>query len=113
MVANQLNVTESQRQTLQAAIDANKSASARNRLGQFATPNALAVEIARFVCPLVNPRCGGIRFADPSIGTGSFFSAALAALGPNRIESAIGIELDPAFADVARELWSGAGLEII
>jgi adenine-specific DNA-methyltransferase len=104
---------EAQRQVFQVAIDAAKSAAERNRLGQFATPNELAVEIARYVGTFIGPRCGGIRFADPSIGTGSFFSAALAAFGRKRIESAVGIELDPAFADAARNLWAGAGLEIV
>lgn len=113
MIARHLNTTEAQRQAIQAAIDAAKSARERNRLGQFATPNALAVEIARFVYSRIGPRRGGIRFADPSIGSGSFFSAALAVFGPKRMESAVGIELDSAFADAARDLWSGAGLEVV
>lgn len=90
-----------------------KSAAERNRLGQFATPNALAVQIARYVGMLTGPRRDGFRFADPSIGSGSFFSAALTVFGPKRIESAVGIELDPAFADAARNLWADAGLEVV
>jgi adenine-specific DNA-methyltransferase len=113
MSGHHLATIETQRQAIQAAIDATKLAPERNRLGQFATPNALAVEIARFVSSLVDPCLGGIRFADPSIGSGSFFSAALAVLGPDRIESAIGIEVDPIFAGAARDLWSGAGLEVV
>jgi hypothetical protein len=113
MIAQHHNTTEGKRQAIQAAIDATKPASERNRLGQFATPRALAVEIARYVGTLIGPRCGGIRFADPSIGSGSFFSAALSAFGSKRIEIAVGVELDPAFADAARDLWADAGLEVV
>ncbi len=113
MIAHRHNTVELRRQSVQAALDATRSAAQRNRLGQFATPNSLAVEIARYVNTLIGPRGGGIRFADPAVGSGSFFSAALAVFGPKRIASALGIELDPAFADAARDLWSGAGLEVV
>lgn len=73
MIAPHHNTVESRRQAVQAAIDATKSAPERNRLGQFATPNTLALEIARYVNTLIGSYCGGIRFADPSIGSGSFF----------------------------------------
>ncbi|MEQ1831225.1 MAG: hypothetical protein ABL921_35085, partial [Pirellula sp.] len=94
---------ESRRQAIQAEIDTRKSAAERNRLGQFATPNALAVEIARYVKSVLGRTKGSIRFADPSIGSGSFFSAALEVFGSKQISSAVGIELDPAFADAARD----------
>lgn len=113
MIAHHDNTTEAQRQSIQTAIDATKSAAERNRLGQFATPNALALDIARYVGTLIGTRKRGIRFADPSIGSGSFFSAALAVYGPNRLESAVGVELDSVFADAARDLWAGAGLEVV
>jgi len=113
MIAQRHNTTELQRQAMQAAIDATKSASERNRLGQFATPNVLAVDIARYVNSLIVASKHRIRFADPSIGSGSFYSAALAAFGSKRIENAVGVELDPAFADAARSLWSDAGLQVV
>lgn len=113
MIAHQDNTTEAQRQMIQSAIDATKSAAERNRLGQFATPNSLALDIARYVGTLIRTRKRQIRFADPSVGSGSFFSAALEVFGPKRIESAVGVELDPAFADAARDLWAGAGLEVV
>ncbi|MBL8746989.1 MAG: SAM-dependent DNA methyltransferase [Phycisphaerae bacterium] len=113
MIAQNHNTTEAQRQAIQAAIDATRSAAERNRLGQFATPNALAVDIARYVGSLIGTRKRAIRFADPSIGSGSFYSAALTAFGSKRIESAVGVELDPAFADAARDLWADAGLEVV
>ncbi|MCC6562060.1 MAG: SAM-dependent DNA methyltransferase, partial [Xanthomonadales bacterium] len=104
---------ESRRQAMQAAIDSGKPAIERNRLGQFATPYPLAVEIARYVRSLVGSPEGGIRFADPSIGSGSFFSAALAVFGSDGIRSSIGVEIDSAFADAARKLWTDAGLDVV
>ena len=105
--------TETRRQAVQAEIDSRKSAAERNRLGQFATPHELAVDIARYVESLLGRSKAGIRFADPSIGSGSFFSAALTVFGTRRISSAVGVELDSAFADAARDLWADAGLEVV
>lgn len=107
------NPAEARRQALQAAIDATKSAAERNRRGQFATPCELAIDIARYVDALIDDQCSRICFGDPSIGTGSFFSAALTVFGTERLQAAIGIELDPAFCDAARNLWSKAGLQIV
>lgn len=113
MTAHHDNPVEARRQAIQVEIDARRSRAERNRLGQFATPNTLAVEIARYVAILRGRKSDGIRFADPSIGTGSFFSAALTVFGRDRIASAVGIELDPAFCDAARDLWADAGLELV
>ncbi|HNQ24370.1 MAG TPA: N-6 DNA methylase [Phycisphaerae bacterium] len=113
MIAHHENQVEARRQAIQLEIDSRRSAAERNRLGQFATPNALAVEIAQYVATLLDRKTDGIRFADPAIGTGSFFSAALTVFGRKRIASAVGIELDPAFCAAARELWGDAGLEIV
>lgn len=113
MIVRQDNSIETRRQAIQVEIDARRSAAERNRLGQFATPNDLAIEIARYVASIRGRGHGGIYFADPSIGSGSFFSAALAVFGSKRIEKAVGVELDPAFCDAARELWADAGLEIV
>jgi adenine-specific DNA-methyltransferase len=112
MIAFDDNRVEVRRLAVQAEIDAKKSAAQRNKLGQFATPPALAVDIARYVASLIGQNPREIRFADPSIGSGSFFSAALTAFGAQRLGSATGIEIDPAFADAARRLWAEAGLEV-
>ncbi len=113
MVAKHDNSVEARRLAIQADLDKGKSAAERNRLGQFATPNALALDIARYVKSLIDRPASGICFADPSIGSGSFFSAVLAVFGPNRIQSAVGVELDPAFAEAARTLWGGVGLDVV
>ncbi len=113
MIAYEDDLIESRRQAIQTEIDTRKSAVERNRLGQFATPNALAVDIARYVQSVIGQTVGRIRFADPSIGSGSFFSATLSVFGSKRISSAVGVELDPAFADAARSLWANAGLQVV
>jgi hypothetical protein len=104
---------EARRQDVQATLDADKHSAERNRLGQFATPYPLAEQIARYTQILAGPRLSKVRFADPSIGTGSFFSAALAVFGAGRIESAVGVELDPDFCSAARDLWAPAGLNVV
>ncbi len=94
-------------------LDASKSPTERNRLGQFATPNAFAVEIANYVQSVVGHRLSTVRFADPAIGTGSFYSAALTVLGLEKIKSAVGVELDPGFYNAARDLWAKMGLDVV
>lgn len=113
MLLDQGEKTELRRQQLQVEIDALKSGSERNRLGQFATPNALAIEMAHCIDKLISSTKTPIRFADPSIGSGSFFSAALRVFGPERISSAIGVEIDPAFSETATQLWADQGLRVI
>lgn len=113
MIEFAIESIESQRKVSQAELDAGKTAVQRNRLGQFATPNGLAVDIACYVKSILGEAPLGIRFADPSIGSGSFFSAALAVFGSQQIVTAVGVELDPAFANVARTLWGTAGLDVV
>jgi hypothetical protein len=113
MSARHKNSIEARRQTTQVALDARKSAAERNRLGQFATPNALAIEIARYVQSVAGGGLPTVRFADPALGTGSFYSAALTVFGRERIENAVGVELDSAFCDAARDLWADAGLDVV
>ena len=113
MIARHVNPVESHRQQAQTALDARRSAAERNRLGQFATPNTLAIEIASYVQAVAGDRLRVVRFADPAIGTGSFYSAALAVFGQGRIASAVGVELDSSFCEAARDLWAEAGLSVV
>lgn len=113
MICQNDNSVESKRQSVQLSIDATKSQAERNKLGQFATPHALAVQITEFMKVLVADIQLPIHFADPSIGSGSFFSAALHVFGFSRIESAVGIEIDPTFAKAAKSLWENAGLNVL
>lgn len=112
-ILNKIKDKETQRNELQSSIDAERSLVERNRLGQFATPNALAIEIVRCIARDWPEYTKHIRFADPSIGSGSFFSAALSVFGVKGLEHSVGIELDSRFVSTARELWRGFGLEVI
>jgi adenine-specific DNA-methyltransferase len=113
MTSRNTETIEDRRQALQAQIDIGRSMAERNRLGQFATPNILAVEIATYAASLLEQSGKPVRFGDPAVGSGSFFSAALAVFGSDRIESAVGIEIDPVFCEAARRLWSDAGLNMV
>lgn len=103
---------EMQRRDVQARLDDERSQLERNRLGQFATPNLLAAEIASYMLGLMDDE-EPIDFLEPAIGSGSFYSALLQAAPPDRINTAVGFELDPRFSDLAKELWSEFGLEVI
>jgi predicted RNA methylase len=91
------NQSERHRKAIQGELDALKSSAERSRLGQFATPYELAVEIARYVQAIAGQSLAAIRFADPAVGTGGFYSAVLTVCGRQRIDRAIGVEFDPAF----------------
>ena len=106
---------EARRLVEQARLDLLRSPAERNKLGQFATPPALALAIAEHAARLRESRGHPrrpVRFLDPSVGTGAFFQALRIAFPDDLIEQASGIELDPAFASVARSLWGEAGLEV-
>ncbi len=102
---------EGRRQEEQTRLDTLKTAAERNKWGQFATPFALALSLARYAHSLQGE--GTLRFLDPAIGTGSFYSALSQTVPAKTIEAATGIELDPLFAEVARNLWGKSGLRVV
>ena len=102
---------EQERLSLQARLDAEKTQADRNRLGQFSTPAALAREILRFGVALFGEE-KRVRFFDPAIGTGSFFSALLDTVPAGRIEAAKGYELDTHYGTPAHKLWRGTQLDL-
>jgi adenine-specific DNA-methyltransferase len=104
-----LEALEKLRQESQWVLDAQKTQHERNKLGQFATPNDLAVEIMRHVQGTYRFD-SGIRFLEPAFGTGSFYSALLQVFG--RVERAFGMEIDPAVYERASELWMESGLDL-
>jgi adenine-specific DNA-methyltransferase len=102
---------ERARLAAQSALDAASSRSERNRLGQFATPTALARDVLRYATQLLTePQ--PIHFLDPALGTGSFYSALRAVVPPDRVAAALGFELDPQCGTSARRLWAGEGLAL-
>ncbi len=102
---------EKQRLALQAELDAEKTQAERNRLGQFATPSALAVDILNYAATLL-PKGEMIHFLDPAIGTGAFYSALRKVFPKQRIAEALGFEIDPHYEKPASRIWSKSGLVI-
>lgn len=102
--------TEHQRLQLQLRLDTSTSKSERNRLGQFATPPALAEDILRYALGLFPT--GQVRFLEPSIGTGSFYAALLRTFPNDRLEQARGYEVDPQVEAPSRQLWADSDLEL-
>jgi hypothetical protein len=108
---HQLTLTEQRRFDAQSVLDGLKTQAERNRMGQFATPFPLALEILSYANKLV-AHGQDIRFLDPAFGTGAFYSALLRAFPADQIESAAGFEIDRHYGDPATELWGNTGLEI-
>ena len=103
---------ERRRLTEQARLDAERTGLQRNEWGQFATPPALARDIAAYALHLHTDR--DVAFLEPSCGSGSFFSALLREMPKSkRLASAVGVELDERFASLATQLWGGAGLTVV
>lgn len=106
-----LAALEAQRLALQTQLDAGKTQAERNQLGQFATlaPLARAIlqETKRYVDPTIK-----IRFLDPAFGTGAFYAALLATYDNAMIKRAESYEIDPHYANAARELWQAYPLDL-
>jgi predicted RNA methylase len=102
---------EDRRVSLQTALDNEKTQAERNKLGQFATPTGLASDVLAYARNLL-PADATVRFLDPAIGTGSFYSALLREFGEDRIEAAAGVEIDPHYGKPARDLWASHRLKL-
>jgi adenine-specific DNA-methyltransferase len=102
---------ETQRQIIQRELDLLKNQGQRNILGQFSTPIVLANDILRHALKLI-PTGEKIRFLDPAIGTGSFFSSLNNNVcSPTCIEAATGYEIDEHYGKPALDLWSKSILD--
>lgn len=99
---------EERRLALKRELDAGKDSSERNRMGQFATPTGLAVDILRYAKRHLGDS-HGVRFIDPALGTGSFYSALLDVFPQRRVSAAVGYEIDPHYGVPASKLWGTAG----
>ncbi len=104
-------IIEERRIEEQTQLDALKSATQRNKWGQFATPPELALSITRYAYSLFGDKA--LRFLDPAVGTGSFFSALTQIVATEKIAAAAGVELDPLFANTAARLWADQGLTVV
>lgn len=110
-----MGALEVERLQHQVALDGERTALERNRMGQFATPAGLAREMADLGLQLLPG--SDVAFLEPSVGSGAFFSALTDSLadqaGGKRLRRAVGVELDARFAAVARRLWGSSGLHVI
>ena len=102
---------EKRRLALQEVLDAEKTQVERNRMGQFATPTELAADILRHAASQLG-ESERIRFMDPAIGTGSFYSALLDVFPKERVNTATGYEIDLHYGTPAAELWRHTGLDM-
>lgn len=100
---------ESQRQKLQAELDAQKTQEERNVMGQFSTPISLAKDILTHAKNIF-PKRVKVRFLDPAFGTGSFYSALYTVFPSTQIEAATGFEVDDHYGKPARKLWAQTAL---
>ncbi len=102
---------EARRLALQKELDAKRDSAQRNRMGQFATPIELAIDIQHYAKAHLGKNAI-VRFIDPAVGTGSFYSALLNVFPKTRIGSAVGYEIDPYYGKPAVNLWGEMGLDI-
>ncbi|MCO4087414.1 MAG: SAM-dependent DNA methyltransferase [Limnohabitans sp.] len=102
---------EDQRLLVQKSLDSQKTGLQRNQMGQFATPTALAREILSYGLTLLPPG-DAVRFLDPALGTGSFYSALLNTVGDRQVDVAQGYEIDPHYGLPAQALWRDHDLRI-
>jgi hypothetical protein len=112
MTLDALHSLEAHRLEMQAELDAAKSKTERNRTGQFATPPALAAAILEQAKRLLPPD-QPIRFLDPALGTGAFFSALLNVFPDDRLAFVRGYEIDPHYGKPARLLWRDRRAEVV
>lgn len=96
---------------MQQELDSRKDQAERNRMGQFATPASLAVDILRYAKERIG-KAESVRFIDPAIGTGAFYSALLTVFPHRRIDASVGYEVDRHYGEPAARLWRGTGLHL-
>ena len=110
-MTNSVSGREARRLAVQAELDAARNQPDRNRMGQFATPTELAVEMLQYAKTELDDATP-VRFIDPAIGTGSFYSALLRVFPEDRVTRAVGYEIDPHYGQPAFRLWQGTALDL-
>lgn len=103
---------EAKRKVLQSILDADRNQEQRNQLGQFATPYILAREITKAALGYLPSSQQKIRFLEPSLGSGAFFSALISEIPQERLGSAVGYEIDTRFVKASTALWTEFGLNV-
>jgi len=104
-----MTTIELKRQEIQYLLDSQKSASERNKMGQYSTPYTLAKQICEYiVSSFFNNSIPS--FLEPSIGTGVFYSA-LTELA--EVNDGCGYEIDAHYCIPAKQLWKSHNITII
>ncbi len=103
---------EADRAEAQIQADAQKGAEERNKLGQFSTPFVLADQMVKHALSYVDAS-EPLRFLEPAVGTGVFYSALLRNVDPLRLITARGCEIDPSYGNIAQKIWQPQGLDIV
>lgn len=103
---------EIKRADLQSTLDSHRENSDRNRLGQFATPFALARSIVGNAIAHLDSS-DPIRFLEPSMGTGVFFSALSSVAEDSAIDQCVGVEIDSEFAATSQSLWQSSKHQVV
>ncbi len=111
MIRPNIDLIEENRLKLQQQLDAVKTQTERNKLGQFATPTLLATDILSYAKTLL-PESQPIRFLDPAFGTGAFYSALLRSFPRSQITAAYGYEIDPHYGNDALQFWRDEFLDL-
>ena len=106
-----MDAIELERLALQSQLDAKKTAVERNKLGQFATPAALAFDILAYAKSVLDSNTK-IQFLDPAFGTGAFYSALQKTFSSAQVETATGYEIDPDVGSEAVKLWRNTPLSL-
>lgn len=109
---NIVRAVENNRLILQHRLNACKTIEERRKLGQFATPTRLARDIVSFGIENMDAP-HRIKFFDPAFGTGAFYSALLESAECDHIVAAKALEIDPLFANAARDFWNDYNIKII
>lgn len=78
----------------------------------FLTPPEIAFDMARAATALIDSETA-IHFGDPAVGPGIFYAALRQAAELRGLESAVGVEIDPARARATAQRWRRSGLKVI
>ncbi len=106
-----LSGAEEERLHLQAELDAAKSQAERNRLGQFATPTALASDVLECAKALL-PSSDRIRFFDPGFGLDLSTLPCCGRFLRTGSRARKALRSNPLFGDAAIRLWGETPLNL-
>ncbi|GGI69499.1 Eco57I restriction-modification methylase domain-containing protein [Deinococcus wulumuqiensis] len=98
------------RRALQYLLDRKRSKEERNRLGQFATPDQLALDVAQHALSYFPDR-STVEVLEPAVGLGSLWEALLKK-AEGRDLRGTAFEVDSEVAQEARSLWGKLGLVV-